>query len=80
MTDNIKAKGDELDELIVKIIQAIYWKKTTNKENAALLSILKNGELDNFSKAHCICDYLKIERRGNRAAIADVLNNNPITT
>jgi len=62
------------DELIFKIMKAIYWKRITNKENAALVNILEDAELSNHDKAHCICEYLQIERRGNRSAIIEVLN------
>lgn len=56
------------------IMRSIYWVSFTKKQQENIIAIVSNPDYDNISKGNDICDYLGIERRGNRQAIAQVLN------
>ena len=54
------------------IFHVIYWNKPTDKQKKTVLNIIEDGN-DEMGIATDICDYLEIERRGNRRAIYDIL-------
>lgn len=59
-----------MEKLAKRILEEVYVKPTKKKVQGIidLLSLEDKSETD-------ICDYLGLERRGNRAAIRSVLNN-----
>jgi prophage antirepressor-like protein len=61
-----------LNSKVDDIFKAIYWNKPTGKQMHDVLEIISLGE-EPMAIATDICDYLGIERRGNRRAIYDVL-------
>jgi len=62
------------DKLMQQILRAIYWKQFTNMQRRDILEIIKYDE-NGHGAATSICDYLNIERRGNRAELTPIINN-----
>lgn len=58
-----------------EILKAIYWDKFSPSQIKIVSAIINNDDDGNNEKANAICDYLGIERRYNRSAIIEVLNN-----
>lgn len=58
--------------ILEKIAQAIYWKGFTQKQTDWILNTLSHGDSPMF-KANDICEYLGIEKRGNRQAIYNII-------
>lgn len=68
-------KHAELLELLTDILNAIYWSKFTANQSTVIIGIIENSELpDAMSKANEICEFLGIEKRGNRRAISELLS------
>lgn len=61
-------------DLLASVLKSIYWSKFTANQQTVITDIIKDSELDNMGKANEICEFLGIEKRGNRSAIVGVLN------
>jgi hypothetical protein len=61
-------------DLLASVLKSIYWLKFTANQQIVITNIIKDNELNNMGKANEICEFLGIEKRGNRSAIVDVLN------
>lgn len=61
-------------DLLASVLKSIYWSKFTVNQQTVITNIIKDSELDNMGKANEICEFLGIEKRGNRSAIVGVLN------
>ena len=66
------------ENLTTAIFDAVYVTMTPAKKKGVLNIINRsiNNNEDNTHIANEICDYLEIERRGNRRSIRNLLNNN----
>lgn len=62
----------ETKEIIQNILKAIYWREF-NKKQLAFVTEMVESNNDPMSKANEICEFLEIEKRGNRAEIMRVL-------
>ena len=65
----------ENDTLLTAILKSIYWSKFTLNQQTVITNIINDSELDDMGKANAICEFLGIEKRGNRRAIIDILTN-----
>lgn len=70
---NVSTGGS--NTLLAAVLNAIYWVKFTPNQSEVITNIIKDETLDATSKANEICNFLGIERRGNRSAIRAVLSN-----
>ena len=61
-------------ELLAHILEIIYWPKFTTAQQTAIINIIKDSNFDNLGKANEICEFLEIEKRGNRSAFVSALN------
>jgi len=62
------------DTLLASVLKSIYWMKFTANQQTVITNIIKDNEIDNMGKANLICEFLGIEKHGNRSAIVGVLN------
>jgi hypothetical protein len=76
-TTKTSLDNEKSDALLGMIADAIFWSQFDDKQKSEILTILKDCELSNRSKANEICEYLGIEKRFNRSAIYTVLDNQP---
>ncbi len=72
---NTRLIMDKIDQVISEILKAIYWPDFTKGQQEKIKNLFLSG-LDNMSIANELCDYLGIQRRGNRQNIMTVLNKN----
>ena len=59
----------EQNQIIQKILKAIYWVKFTEYQAKNIISIIESEESSTY-KANEICEFLHIPKRDNRSAIA----------
>lgn len=65
----------DVNTILESILKCIYWNKFTVKQQSVIVDILNDEELiDSTSKANEICEFLDIEKRGNRREITNVLD------
>lgn len=65
--------------LFKRIATAIYWKSFTGQQEKEINAILHDDDFASaHSKANAICDYLEIEKRGNRSALTKLLESTPL--
>lgn len=62
-------------EILDEILKCIYWRTFTPSQTKTISDIIKADDT-NTEKANVICEYLGIEKRGNRSAIIEVLSKN----
>lgn len=62
----------ETKEIIENILKAIYWREFTKKQLDFVTKTIES-DTDPMTKANEICEFLDIEKRGNRAAIKVLL-------
>ena len=68
-----KQNNNEL--LLKEILEAIYWKEFTNKQKTEIITLINNSNYTaSISKANDICDFLDIEKRGNRRGISEIID------
>jgi len=60
------------DQVISEILKAIYWPDFTKGQEEKIKSLLLS-DLSNIEIANEICDYLGIQKRGNRQSIVSIL-------
>lgn len=60
-------------EIIESLFNGIYY-DPSKSERARVIDILETENVDSHSKATDICDYLGIERRGNRQFIIQLIS------
>lgn len=68
---------ENIKTILADLLNAIYWKQFTSNQQKAIQVILNDEEPN---KETTICDYLHIERRGNRTEIRKVLDKHSINT
>ena len=66
--------GNDANRLLAAVLKSIFWVKFTPNQQTVITNIINDSELDNMGKANEICEFLGIEKRGNRSAIVSVLN------
>lgn len=65
----------ENTKLMSKILEAIFWKQFTPKQESAIKNIIHNKDLSSMEKANLICELLQIEKRENRGNISKILKS-----
>ena len=63
---------EEKNQIIQKILKAIYWVKFSEYQAKNIISIVEMEESAMY-RANEICEFLKIQKRDNRSAIASIL-------
>ena len=72
--NNLQKNQKSNKNLIKCVLKSIYWLKFTANQQKVIANIIKDNEIDDMAKANLICEFLGIEKRGNRSAIVSVLN------
>lgn len=67
-----------MEQLIEKIKKGIYWERFTDGQVKAITEILDHPQATAMSRANAICEYLDIEKRGNRSTINQIILDHEI--